>query len=182
MEEYLDIWDENGQPTGNVLLKTVAHKQGLFHPTVHVWFYTPNKKILMQQRGANKETFPSLWDVSVAGHVGAGETIIEGALREVKEEIGILISKEDLTQIDVRKNINIHPNGIHDCEFQHVFLVELKHDISQLTIQEEEVDGIRLFTFNEIALCMTKSHKTYSIVPADMNYYQFIMNTINSIL
>lgn len=178
MEEYVDIWDSEGQPTGKSCLKDEAHQKGWFHPTVHVWFYTASPALLLQKRGKLKQTYPQLWDVSVAGHVSAGESILEGALREVKEEIGLDIQVSDLVALDIRKNTNRFDNGITDCEFQHVFLVHLKTDVSQLQIQESEVDAVRLFSFEELKNCMLQKHPIYNIVPADMSYYQFVMDTV----
>ena len=89
MEEYLDILDSFGNATGKTVLKSEAHKQGWFHNTAHVWFYTNDCEILLSQRAASKSIFPLLWDVSVAGHIDAGESIINGAIRETEEEIGL---------------------------------------------------------------------------------------------
>ena len=181
MEEYLDIWNSEGQPTGETCLKDIAHQKGLFHPTVHVWFYTPAPALLLQKRSFLKQTYPEFWDVSVAGHVSAGESILEGAIREVKEEIGLDIKASDLKPLDIRKNTNRFNNGIIDCEFQHVFLVKLDTELSQLRIQESEVDAIRLFSFEELQKCRLKKHPIYSIVPADMRYYQFVMDAVLSL-
>ena len=114
MDEYLDIWDADGQPTGKKCLKDEAHQKGWFHTTVHIWFYTNTPSLLLQKRSLNKQTFPGLWDVSVAGHVIAGESIIDGALREIKEEIGLDIKEIDLILLEVRKNTNRFDNGIID--------------------------------------------------------------------
>ncbi len=178
MKEFLDIWDENGSPTGEVCEKNFAHQNGLFHPTVHIWFYTPTPALLMQKRGPNKQTFPNLWDVSVAGHVIAGESVLEGAMREVKEEIGLEISSSDLKRIAVRKNINTFKNGILDCEFQHVYLSPLKSDLNDLVLQHEEVEAVRFFSFKDLELCMNNVHPEFKIVPADMTYYRFIMDSV----
>ncbi|MDA0316073.1 MAG: NUDIX domain-containing protein [Bacteroidetes bacterium] len=178
MKELLDIWDASGKPTGQVLEKSIAHQKGLFHPTVHVWFYTSTPSVLLQKRGANKETFPNLWDVSVAGHVSSGESILDGALREIKEEIGLQLKLDDLLLIDVRKNINQFSNGIIDCEFQHVFLSELKTGVKDLVIQKEEVDDVRLFSFEEMEICMQQKHSEFKIVPADMSYYKFVIDKV----
>ena len=35
--EYLDIVDENGQPTGQVVEREYAHRHGIRHRTSHVW-------------------------------------------------------------------------------------------------------------------------------------------------
>jgi len=178
LKELLDIWDASGKPTGQVLEKSIAHQKGLFHPTVHVWFYTSTPSVLLQKRGANKETFPNLWDVSVAGHVSSGESILDGALREIKEEIGLQLKLDDLLLIDVRKNINQFSNGIIDCEFQHVFLSELKTGVKDLVIQKEEVDDVRLFSFEEMEICMQQKHSEFKIVPADMSYYKFVIDKV----
>jgi isopentenyl-diphosphate delta-isomerase len=182
VDEYLDIWNTDGQPTGKKCLKDEAHQKGWFHPTVHIWFYTNTPSLLLQKRGFSKQTYPGFWDVSVAGHVSAGETILEGALREVKEEIGLDIKQTDLRLLDVRKNTNRFENGIIDCEFQHVFLAKLDTDVSNLKIQEAEVDAVRLFSFEELQQCILKKQPDFTIVPADMRYYQFVMDWVLKLL
>ena len=182
MDEYLDIWNSEGKPTGKTCLKDEAHQKGWFHPTVHVWFFTPTPALLLQKRSLTKETYPGFWDVSVAGHVSAGESIIEGVIREVKEEIGLDILEKDLIPLDIRKNTNRFDNGIIDCEFQHVYLVKLETTVSQLTIQATEVDAVRLFSFDELQLCWLQNHPTYTIVPADMTYYQFVMDAVLKVI
>jgi isopentenyldiphosphate isomerase len=177
--EILDIWNENGKPTGQSADKAVLHQNGLFHPTVHIWFYTTTSNILLQKRASNKQTFPNHWDVSVAGHVISGETVQEAAVREVNEEIGLSVKPKDLDLISVRKNVNKFSNGIIDAEFQHVFLCELPVAIEALSIQKEEVDAVRLFSFGELKKCQMHKHPDFSIVPADMEYYTFIMKAIN---
>ena len=178
MDELIDILTSEGEASGTIALKSEAHQKGWFHATVHIWLFTADAKVLLQKRGRSKKVFPGLWDISVAGHVAAGESILEGALREVQEEIGLQLYTDDLRLIDVRKNINQFSNGITDCEFQHVFLAEYKTDIKALKIQTEEVDAVRLFTFDELETCLRKQHPIFSIVPADMNYYRYVMDEV----
>ena len=182
MEEYIDIWSEDGLPTGKYILKDEAHQKGLFHPTVHIWMYTNKSEVLFQQRGSQKETFPGFWDVSVAGHIMTGETIKSAAIREVKEEIGLSINEHQLLAVDIRKNINRHPNGIIDCEFQHVFLCELLVDINTLQIQEEEVDGIQLLSLDEFEYEVNHLDTSFSLVPADYSYYTFVIENVRKLL
>ncbi len=182
MDEYLDILTKFGKPTGKTALKSEAHKKGLFHATVHIWFYTATGEVLFQKRSATKETFPNYWDVSVAGHVLAGETIEDAALREVKEEIGIAILKSDLVKIDVRKNINRHPNGIIDCEFQNVFLCKLDIALHKLKKQDEEVDALCLRSLEEFKYFTANRNETFKLVPADYSYYTFVIDSITNVL
>ena len=89
MDEILDILDANGKPTGKTALKSEAHKSGLYHNTIHLWLYTDNEKILLQQRSHKKLIYPLLWDVSIAGHIDTGETFTQAAVRETEEEISL---------------------------------------------------------------------------------------------
>ncbi|WP_337251707.1 NUDIX hydrolase [Maribacter halichondriae] len=126
MDELVDILDAEGNYTGKTVMKSEAHRKGLFHPTIHVWFYTKTAKVLIQLRAKNKDTHPLLWDVSVAGHIAAGETIETSAVREIQEEIGLDISPEDLNKIGVFKSVQEHSDTLVDCEFHHTYLCELK--------------------------------------------------------
>ena len=179
MDEFLDILTSDGKSTGKTSLKSEAHQKGLYHATVHVWFYTDDHKILLQKRASVKKVFPNLWDVSVAGHVAAGEKIENAAIREVNEEIGLTISEADLTKIGLRKDEIVHPNRILDNEFKHLFLCKLTKEISELTMQIGEVDDIQLFDLS--ILKNTIKHGDF-MVPNIRNYYDFVYDKINAIL
>lgn len=182
MDEYLDILTENGKHTGKRALKSEAHKKGLFHATVHVWLYTKNGDVLLQKRASTKQTFPNYWDVSVAGHVLAGETIGNAAIRETKEEIGITILKRELVKIDIRKNINRHPNGINDHEFQNVFLYKLGVPFNELKKQDDEVDALCLLSLEELKYFTENRNETFKLVPADYSYYTFVIEKIHNMI
>lgn len=177
MDELIDIVDEHGNYTGETCLKSEAHKFGYFHPTVHVWLFTSDKKILLQQRAFTKKVFPGLWDISVAGHIGAGEIIEEAALREVHEEIGFTILPENLIKIGTRKHQVNHPNGIIDNEFHHVFITELTVPIEMLTIQESEVAEIKLYDLD--ILNHTSLYENI-LLPEYSEYYEFVFDAIMS--
>ena len=99
MDEYIDIVTQTGRSTGKVALKSEAHKNGWWHNTIHVWLYTKNGEILLQQRSHKKTIFPLLWDVSAAGHIDAGESFVDAAIRETKEELGLELKPEELKKI-----------------------------------------------------------------------------------
>jgi len=145
MDELLDILTPEGKLTGKTALKSEAHKNGWFHATVHIWLFTLEKKILLQKRALTKKVFPGIWDISVAGHIDAGEAILEGAKREVFEEIGLKLEDKNFLKIGTRIHQVTHENGIQDNEHHHVFVAELKVPIQELTIQIEEVDAVHLF-------------------------------------
>src|SRR5690554_46614 len=127
-EEFIDIVTKDGVPTGKTALKSEIHTKGYYHNTAHIWFYTKDGRILLAQRAATKTIYPLLWDVSVAGHVDAGETVEQAAIREIQEEIGLTIAEGDLQKIGVFPCFQSYDNGIIDNEFHHTFIAELRSE------------------------------------------------------
>ena len=178
MDELIDILDATGKEIAKTALKSEAHRNGWFHRTVHIWCYTLDGHILIQQRGRDKDTFPLLWDVSVAGHVGAGEKLELAAIREVKEEIGLKITKERLEKIGVFKSVQKHSEELIDCEFHHTYLCELTVPLKNLVKQEDEVENLKLIPllrFSEETWGMANL-KNY--VPHESDYYITIIKAI----
>lgn len=177
LDELIDILDAEGNPTGRRCLKSVAHKNGYFHATVHVWLFTEHHKILLQKRSPNEKVFPNLWDISVAGHITAGERVLDAALREAFEEIGLVLSSSDLIKIGTRKHQVRHANGIQDNEIHHVFIAKLKVPVDQLNLQEEEVAGLQLFDLE--VLTNTGSLENV-LLPEFHDYYRQVYNAIRN--
>ena len=180
MDEQVDILSAKGERTGKVISKAEAHRKGLFHPTVHIWFYTADARVLLQQRGADKETFPNLWDVSVAGHVAADENITEAALREIKEEIGLEIRDDELIKIGVFKSVQKHREDLVDKEFHHTFLCELKVPLAVLRKQESEVAALKLIPLPTLAEEVWGLAKPGIYVPHEIRYYKTVIKAISN--
>ncbi len=180
MDEYIDIVTETGEPTGKVALKSEAHKNGWWHNTIHVWLYTRDGRILLQQRSRKKSIFPLLWDVSAAGHIEAGEAVLDAAIREVKEELGLELSHKDLLKIGVHKHPSTYANGrIKDYEFHQVYIAELPVGIDDLKLQEEEVEALKLVSTHElIELLDTKNNNHF--VESNRDYYLFVIDQIKT--
>ena len=179
MDELIDILTPEGKSTGKTALKSEAHKNGWFHATAHIWFFTSDKKILLQKRALTKKVFPGIWDISVAGHIGAGEEILDGAKREVFEEIGLILEDKDFIKIGTRIHQVNHENGIQDNEHHHVFIAELKTPISELTMQPEEVADLKLWDLK--VLKETKNLENV-LLPRFHEYYVSVYNKIISYL
>ncbi|GGG50445.1 NUDIX hydrolase [Bizionia arctica] len=177
MDELIDIVTKDGRPTDKTVLKSEIHSQGFYHNTAHIWFYTKDGQILLAQRAATKTICPLLWDVSVAGHVDAGETIEEAAIRETQEEIGLTISKSDLQKIGVFPCFQSYENGIVDNEFHHTFIVELKVPLVQLKPQLEEVEALKLVSFSEFKNLLEFNQKNH-FVASNKSYYKIVLNHI----
>ena len=179
MDEIIDIVDKNGKPIGKTALKSEAHSKGLYHNTIHLWLFTNNGEILLQQRSHKKKIYPLLWDVSVAGHIDAGETFIDAVMRETEEEIGLQIKSNNLQKIGTFLHETIYNNGkIKDFEFHQVFITELKVHIKHLIIQEEEVEAVKLVSFEAFETLLKESKTNNHFVSSNSDYYKFVLNSI----
>ena len=178
MDELIDILDSKGNYTGETKLKSYAHRMGLFHPTVHIWFYTASGELLIQQRGKNKEIHPLLWDVSVAGHAGAGESIEVSAVREVEEEIGLKIPANQLLKIGVFKSVQKHNDDLIDCEFHHTYISILNVDLNELKKQKSEVEKLVLIDMNQFEKEVFENSQTGKYVPHQLSYYKTVIEAI----
>ncbi|WP_055436817.1 NUDIX hydrolase [Lacinutrix algicola] len=178
MDELIDIVTKDGKPTGESALKSEIHSKGHYHNTAHIWFYTREGEVLLAQRAASKVIFPLLWDVSVAGHIDAGETIEIGALREIEEEIGLQIETSDLEKIGVFECFQTYPNGIKDNEFHHTYIAELILPVSSLTLQKEEVEALKLVSMFDFLELLVNSETNGHFVASNYDYYTKVSDAI----
>ena len=178
MDEYIDIVTKTGKFTGKSCLKSEAHNNGYYHNTAHIWLYTKNGEILLSQRSAAKVIYPLLWDISVAGHVDARETIEQAAIRETQEEIGLLLTEKDLKKIGVFECFQKYKCGIIDNEFHHTFITELKVDISELKLQKNEVEAVKLVSINQFKELLKNSKNSNHFVHTYNAYYEFVLDVI----
>lgn len=178
MDEWIDILTKDGKPTGKTALKSDIHAKGHYHNTVHIWFYDSDGKILLAQRSASKTIHPLLWDVSVAGHVDAGESLKTAAKREIKEEIGLSIKKKDLKKIGVFECSKRYDNGIIDNEFHHTYIIDYFKVKGGLELAEDEVKDIKFVSAYEFFDILEDIGKDNHFVPSNKDYYETVFHAI----
>ena len=125
-KEYLEIYDSYGNRTGKKALKSIIHKRGLYHTTIHLWIYTKKGDVLIQKRSLNKILNPGVWDVSVAGHIHFNESYIDALVRETLEETGIAINITKLSKLGVYKS-STKSGEITDNEFHHTYIIPVSY-------------------------------------------------------
>src|SRR5262249_47734551 len=68
-----------------------VHRLGLMHRAVHVLVFNRRGQLFLQKRSRTKDTFPGAWDSSASGHVDADEAYDDCAVRELREELGLIL-------------------------------------------------------------------------------------------
>jgi 16S rRNA (adenine1518-N6/adenine1519-N6)-dimethyltransferase len=92
-DEILDVVDEQDRVIDQAT-RLKIHSKKLRHRAVHVFLFNPQGELFLQKRSASKDTFPLCYDSSASGHVDHGETDDICAVRELKEELGLDLSRE----------------------------------------------------------------------------------------
>lgn len=177
-QEYIDILNADGSSTGKICLKSEIHTKGYYHNTAHVWFYNAKAEILLAQRAASKTIYPLLWDISVAGHVDAGETIEHAAIRETQEEIGIEIPKDSLEKIGVYDCFQSYPNGIKDNEFHHTFISEINYDLKDLKLDTDEVAQVKFVSISKFRELLKNNNHNGHFIASNTPYYLEVIHAI----
>ena len=90
-EEIFDIVNERDEVIGR-LPRAQVHREGHKHRAIHVLVFNARGEIFLQKRSMTKDTHPGAWDSSSSGHVDSGEDYDACAVRELREELGLVVA------------------------------------------------------------------------------------------
>lgn len=153
-KELIDVLDENGVKTGEVLERDEIHRKGLWHRSIVVAILNEKNEILLQQRSANKEKNAGMWDISVAGHVSTGQDSLSAAIREMEEEVSIHLDNpiniNTFRYLFSYKTQKKYANDFIESQFFDFFLVRKEGlTIEDIKIQESELQAVKFVTLDE---------------------------------
>ncbi len=140
-EEFIDIVDDEDTVVGKAPRKEVIDK-ALIHRASHVIVIDYFRRFLVQKRSAKKGMFPGLWDLGASETVVSGESYELAAVRGLKEELGIDVTKNELTFLFTARyrsgeyNANI---GVYSLMYN-----------GRLEMNTDEVDELRHMSAEEI--------------------------------
>ncbi|WBW49536.1 NUDIX domain-containing protein [Peptoniphilus equinus] len=141
MAEYWDLYNARGKRKHKVVRRGERLKQGEYHIVAEGWIRVDRHHFLLQQRAYTKRRFGGLWYASVGGAILAGETPLDGLIREGKEEIGV-----DLSCCPIRlKRIEHQGRSIF-----YIYLIDCPLDLDALCLQEDEVNAVRIVNLQEL--------------------------------
>ena len=143
--ETFDVLNCRGGKTGETISRDEAHRTGAWHGAFHclvIYERDGRGHALFQKRSTLKKIAPGKFDVSVGGHYAAGENAATAGPREIKEEFGLDVKFDDLLPVGRRVFVYCFTPGAMEYEFQDVFLLPRDFRLQEITLQEEEVDGL----------------------------------------
>lgn len=154
-EELIDVLDENGIKTGKILTREEVHQKGLWHRIIVVAIVNENNEILIQQRSNNKDKNPGMWDISVTGHLSAGQDSLTAATREISEEVSVSLGysvevKDFRFMFSFRKEEKVNDNH-YDRQFYDFFILRQNGlRVDNLKFQDSEVQDIKFVSITEL--------------------------------
>jgi isopentenyldiphosphate isomerase len=170
--ELLDIVNENGIPTGETVRRDDAHKLGILHRTSHVWIYrikSGKPQVLLQKRSLQKDSYPGCYDISSAGHIPAGDGFLESAQRELKEELGVSASAEELIYCGQRRfeyKEPFHGQKFWDNQVSNVYVLQRDMAECDFVLQKSEIEAVLWMDF-DTCVSMVKNKKAPNCIRMD---------------
>lgn len=177
MEELIDILDSEGKLTGESRPRSIVHTTGLWHRTVHIYFYRKLDKgieLLVHLRSKTKDLNPNKWDTRFGGHLQAGDTLEKALANELKEEVGITAEPDKLTAGPTHKREKF-PNN----EFTSVYFYEFDGDINTLSFKDGEVQEVKWINVNDVLESITDNPEQWSSRPTG---FMEIKNLLENLL
>lgn len=138
--ELFDIVDEQDRVIGQAPRSECHGNPALVHRVAHVLVFDRSDRLLLQKRSMTKDIQPGRWDTSVGGHLDPGESYLEAACREMREELGV--EGVPLTWLYTSKIRN-------EIESENVSTYLARYD-GEVRFAAEEIDEVRFWSAAEI--------------------------------
>lgn len=168
MIEWIDVLTPDGAFTGEMKPKDDVHRDGDWHRAAHLWIAAEDDRVLLQKRADVKVNWPGLWDISVAGHVNAGESAIDAIVRESFEELGLRLSHDELTHIGTLPYHAVLNGGTYiENEIHEVFFVRRAIELEALVLDPAEVSNVALVRYEDFdSYAMVVQPDAYTLLRA----------------
>lgn len=136
--ELVDVYNERHEKL-NYSKGRKELNDGEYRLSCFIWVINDKNEILLQQRLATAKKMPNMWGTT-AGGAQKGDSSLTGAMRELKEELGIDARKEEMVFIGSYKRIN---------DFVEVWLCKKNIEVNALILEPSEVQDARWFSIDE---------------------------------
>ena len=131
--EKRDLFDASGKRLGTTIVRGDPMPEGTYVLSVSIFTVNDKGEILLTLRAPEKPNFPNMWEITAGGAI-AGESGIEAALRELREETGIKAGRDELQLLRVIRE----PSAFVEC-----YLYRTNLPGSAVVLQEGETVAAR---------------------------------------
>ena len=172
MTELWDIYDINKQKTGRTAERgKYKFQKGEYHIVVTAFIINSKKEILISKRAATKKTHPLKWECN-GGSILAGETSLDGIIREIKEELGLELLPQEAKFLKTIRRDKIPP------DFKDIWVFHKDVNIQDIKFTDGESIETKWVTINEF-LKMKKEDKIVKTIDIGKEEYEEALELIN---
>lgn len=157
--ELVDLLNDRKELTGETCERNSV-PEGKYRLSIHIWIVNDKNEILIQQRSASRKMFPNMW-TNTGGACIAGETSIETVFRELKEELDITPSIDNLELIASYKR---------EKDYVDVWLLRQNINIKDLKFNDNEVQAAKWITIEEWKKLLIEEQAIKSSTDYFLNY------------
>ena len=145
--EVWDLYNEKRELVGRDHIRGEEIPEGCYHLVVHAWIRNSKGEFLISQRSADRKSFPLMWEC-VGGSVTKGEDSLTGALREIEEEVGLILPAEKgkLIKTEVRKYVD----RVRFADILDVWLFDYEGEVDLSKATTEEVAQTKWMSLDEM--------------------------------
>lgn len=133
-----DVYNEQRQLTGISKYRS-EFTDNEYSMSTFIWIVNSNDELLVQVRSSSDDNKPNTYGIT-GGAVEKGETSLEASIRELKEELGLDIDKEQLIFIASERR---------QRKFFEYYMLKIDIDINNLVLQKEEVEKVEWITMED---------------------------------
>ena len=174
--ELWQVYSDNGSPIEGDGRDQSVFKDDLtlIMGNAHIWLWKKTDsgvEVLLQQRSLSKSSKPGWFHISAGGHINVGESVLQAAIRETKEEMGLDIDSSKLHFSFSTRIIGRAPNDIVT-----VYLYELNGD-EKFTYIDGEVESYEWRTLDDFKL-ITGDPEANNLINQGRLYFESLVNSI----
>ncbi len=141
--ELFDVYTADGMRTGRTAVKGTDCTGDDYCLGVHMYLYDSQGRFLLQRRAETRPVMPGVWETHM-GHAAVGETGLDAARRELREELGADVPPDSF--VPVSRFVWKEFHSLLD-----IFFVKADLDAAELTLQETEVAEVKWVSKEEMA-------------------------------
>ena len=135
--EYLDLYNDKKEKIGKTILRGTEIPLGYYIMLSIIFIENSAGEFLFQYTSKEKG---NVW-ATTGGHVKSGDDALITIVKEVEEELGIRLNKNELKHVFT---------GMKNGRILEAFYIKKDIDINSLTLQKEEVESVKWLSKNEL--------------------------------
>ena len=151
--EKRDIFDAQRNNLNAPIVRGESIPEGCYVLSVSIFTVNEKGEILLTLRAPEKPNFPNVWEITAGGAL-AGESGIDAAVRELREETGLKAAKEEMQLLRVIRE----PSAFVEC-----YLYRTTLPVSAVVLQEGETVDYRWVRASELLSLSKEELVTYRI-------------------